>query len=90
MRAALQRGRRTIEVVDLPEPSPTGDEALIAIRAAGICGSDLHPYHGRAEPQPLPEGHEVAGEVLELPPGYRGLARVGDLVAVETICLGTS
>ena len=90
MRAALQSGVRAIEVVDLPAPRPSGDEALIAVRAAGICGSDLHPYHGRAEPQSLPDGHEVAGEVLELPPDYRGPARVGDLVAVETICLGMS
>jgi threonine dehydrogenase-like Zn-dependent dehydrogenase len=90
VRAALQRGVRTIEVVDLPPPRPTGDEALVAVRAAGICGSDLHPYHGRSEPQALPEGHEVAGDVLELPPGYQGPARVGDLVAVETICLGTA
>jgi L-iditol 2-dehydrogenase len=90
VRAALQRGRRAIEVVDLPEPHPTGDEALVAVRAAGICGSDLHPYHGRDEPQSLPEGHEVAGEVLELPADYRGPTRVGDLVALETICLGVS
>jgi len=90
VRAALQRGIRTIEVVDLPPPRPSGDEALIAVRAAGICGSDLHPYHGRSEPQSLPDGHEVAGDVLELPPGYQGPARVGDLVAVETICLGTA
>jgi threonine dehydrogenase-like Zn-dependent dehydrogenase len=90
VRAALQRGRRAIEVVDLPEPRPTGDEALVAVRAAGICGSDLHPYHGRDEPQSLPDGHEVAAEVLELPAGYNGPARVGDLVALETICLGTA
>jgi threonine dehydrogenase-like Zn-dependent dehydrogenase len=90
VRAALQRGQRAIEVVDLPAPRPSGDEALIAVRAAGICGSDLHPYHARSEPQPLPDGHEVAGELLELPRGYDGPARVGDLVALETICLGVS
>jgi threonine dehydrogenase-like Zn-dependent dehydrogenase len=90
MRAALQRGVHTIELADLPLPIPAPDEALVAVKAAGICGSDLHPYHGRAEPQPLPDGHEVSGEVLELPRGYAGDLKPGDLVAVETICLGAA
>src|SRR3712207_7444283 len=38
----------------------------------------------------LPEGHEIAGEVLDLPAGYAGPARVGDLVAIDTICLGVA
>jgi threonine dehydrogenase-like Zn-dependent dehydrogenase len=38
----------------------------------------------------LPDGHEVAGEVISLPPGYAGPARVGDLVAVDTVCLGVA
>jgi threonine dehydrogenase-like Zn-dependent dehydrogenase len=88
MRAAIQTGLRTIEVRDLPEPVPDAETALVGVRAVGICGSDLHTYHDRAEPQTLPNGHEVAGEVLRLPPGYGGPARVGDLVAVDTICLG--
>jgi threonine dehydrogenase-like Zn-dependent dehydrogenase len=88
MRAAVQSGIREITVVDLDEPGVSDATAIVATRASGICGSDLHPYHGRAEPQRLPEGHEVAGEVLHLPRDYRGPVRVGDLVAVDTICLG--
>jgi threonine dehydrogenase-like Zn-dependent dehydrogenase len=90
MRAAIQTDIRTIEVRDVPDPVPDADTALVRVRAVGICGSDLHTYHDRAEPQPLPDGHEVAGEVIRLPPGYAGPARAGDLVAVDTVCLGVA
>lgn len=88
MRAAIQTGIRQIEVREIPEPAPAPGSALVRVRAAGICGSDLHPYRERAEPQTLPEGHEVAGEVTYLPPDYAGPARVGDLVALDSIALG--
>ena len=90
MRAAIQTGIHTIEVREVPEPAAPDGMALIRPRAAGICGSDLHPYHDRAEPQTLPEGHEIAGEVVQLPAGYTGPVRVGDLAAVDTICLGVA
>lgn len=51
---------RGIEVVELPEP--TGDGARVAIRSAGICGSDLHMIG--LGPIPFPLGHELGG-VLE-------------------------
>jgi threonine dehydrogenase-like Zn-dependent dehydrogenase len=90
VRAAIQMGIRTIEVRDIPEPVADAETALVRVRATGICGSDLHPYHERAEPQTLPAGHEVAGEVAYLPPSYTGPVRVGDLVAVDTICNGAA
>jgi len=51
---------------DEPDPvAPTG-EALVRIDAVGICGSDMHGYHGH-DPRrvpPLVLGHEAAGEVI--------------------------
>jgi threonine dehydrogenase-like Zn-dependent dehydrogenase len=88
MRAAIQTGIRTVEVRDVPAPEADADTALVRVRATGICGSDLHPYHDRDEPQALPAGHEVAGEVVALPAWYAGPARIGDLVAVDMICRG--
>jgi threonine dehydrogenase-like Zn-dependent dehydrogenase len=85
MRAVLQTGIRTVEVREIPDPVPDADTGLIRVRQAGICGSDLHPYHEREEPETVPRGHEIAGEVIHLPPGYSGPARVGDLVAVDQI-----
>jgi threonine dehydrogenase-like Zn-dependent dehydrogenase len=85
MLAALQTGIRTIEVREIPEPVPDAESGLIRVRQSGICGSDLHPYHGRAEPQTSPAGHEICGEVVRLPASYGGPARVGDLVAVNGV-----
>jgi threonine dehydrogenase-like Zn-dependent dehydrogenase len=72
-------------VEDLAEPSPAEGDALVALRACGICGSDLHTLaHAAslasvAEAMGLPEafrpdddyylGHEWVAEVLELGPG---------------------
>jgi threonine dehydrogenase-like Zn-dependent dehydrogenase len=51
-----------IEVVDVP--APTGDGVKVRIRAAGICGSDLHMLeHGYHPPVTL--GHELAGELAD-------------------------
>lgn len=90
MRGAVQTGLRQIEMLDVPELAADDAGAIVRVRVCGICGSDLHPYHGRAERQPLPDGHEVAGEVVHLPSGYDGPARIGDLVAVDTVCLGAA
>ena len=52
-----------------PAPSRFGDEVLIRVDAVGICGSDMHAYHGH-DPRRVPPlilGHEPAGEVIEGP-----------------------
>ena len=43
-------------------------EVRLAVRAAAICGSDLHIFKGKHPSAPLPVsvGHELAGEVIEL------------------------
>lgn len=52
---------------DMPEPGP--GEALVKVEASGICGSDMHAYHGK-DPRRIPPlilGHEVAGTVISGP-----------------------
>lgn len=75
--------RSVVHRRDLPEPGMLADtDALVTVRAAGLCGSDLHPYEGR-EParRGVVPGHEAVGEVLALGPAVRTLA-VGDRVLV--------
>ena len=57
-----------IRLVEAPRPSPGPDELLIAVATVGICGSDLHAYHGRHPFIQLPvvPGHEFAGTVVEV------------------------
>lgn len=63
-----------------PRPTPGPGEALIRVRAAGLCHTDLHLATGKAIAPPLPIvlGHEIAGEVAEVGPGVT--ARPGDRV----------
>ena len=87
MRAALDDGTGRYVVHDLPMPKMFPGAALIRVRRTGICGSDLHLTDARTGAQTLPTGHEVAGEVVELPEGETRL-KVGDRVALETIGAG--
>ncbi|NQU96897.1 MAG: alcohol dehydrogenase catalytic domain-containing protein [Chloroflexi bacterium] len=85
MKAALFYGGRDIRVEEVPDPEPGPGEVLVRVRSAGICGSDLHNYRGRRAPtQPVPwqQGHELAGEVVELGPGVHALS-VGQRVGIE-------
>jgi L-iditol 2-dehydrogenase len=70
-----------IEFHDVQKPSAAEGQALIQVRRIGVCGSDIHVYHG-LHPftgYPVVQGHEVSGVVAEVGQGVRGLA-VGDKV----------
>jgi threonine dehydrogenase-like Zn-dependent dehydrogenase len=87
MRAALFYGGKDIRVEEVPDPVPGPGEVVVRVRAAGVCGSDLHGYRdpGRGWPgigRPYMTGHELAGEVAALGPGVEGL-EVGQRVGVE-------
>ena len=76
-----------LKVTTVPKPSPGPGEVLIAVRHAGVCGTDLHiadwdPWaQGRIKP-PIVIGHEFAGEIEALGDGVTGL-RAGHLVTAE-------
>jgi len=77
-----------LRLVDVPEPQPRDDEALIEVRYAGICGSDLHGYRGVHPFMTYPRllGHEIAGVVLSAPrkaAAAAGQIKPGDRVIVE-------
>lgn len=85
MLAAYCTGKEAIDVRETPDPKPAAGEVLIRVRACGICGSDLHFYHGvfPASPKTTP-GHEFAGEIAALGEGVEGWD-VGDRVVVEPL-----
>lgn len=66
MRAVTFQAPREVRVDDRPPPEITSrDEAIVSIEASGICGSDLHIYHGRVKIEPgFTIGHEFVGTVL--------------------------
>jgi 2-desacetyl-2-hydroxyethyl bacteriochlorophyllide A dehydrogenase len=67
MRAVTFQAPGEVAVEDRPEPQLEGpQDAIVAIDASGICGSDLHIYHGRVQIEPgFTIGHEFVGTVLE-------------------------
>src|SRR5436853_2803457 len=66
MRAVTFKAPGEVVVADVPEPE-IGDarEAIVRIESSGVCGSDLHIYHGRVKIEPgFTIGHEYVGTVL--------------------------
>jgi alcohol dehydrogenase len=69
MRALSLSGPRQFEFVEIPDPSPPGpNDALVAVRAIGVCGTDLSGYLGKMPFIQYPRilGHELGVEVLAL------------------------
>ena len=64
----------------VPEPEPAGDEALVKVRLAGICGTDLELVKGYYPFSGIP-GHEFVGEIVRAPrePQRRGQRVVGEI-----------
>lgn len=83
MRAARIKAPEQVAVVDVEAPAPGPDDVLIEVAAAGICGTDLHIYHGQYEATyPLTPGHEFSGTVRAV--GDRVTRyRVGDRVTAD-------
>jgi len=93
MRAVVkyQEGPGNIELRDVPEPRPGKNEVKIRVKAAGICGSDLHILHddiGIPTRPPFIVGHEFSGLIVEIGDGVETWQE-GDRVTAEnshTIC----
>src|SRR5947209_1643858 len=67
MRAVTFQAPEEVKLEDRPEPElQAGEDAIVRIEASGVCGSDLHIYHGRVKIEPgFTLGHEFVGTVLE-------------------------
>ena len=69
MRALVYTGPNAVDFQEVPDPEIADGEVMIRIEATGICGSDMHAYHGH-DPRrvpPLVLGHELCGTILEGP-----------------------
>lgn len=85
MKTAYYPSVHKIEYVEIDTPKPKKGEALIKVKYAGICGSDLHVYHG-AHPTakfPVVPGHEFVGEVVELGEDASTDIKPGEIVVAQ-------
>ena len=80
------RGPGEMPVEDRPDPVPGPGEVVVAVRASGICGSDVHGFAGATGRRRIGVvmGHEAAGEVIEVGPDVTS-SRVGDRVVLRSI-----
>ena len=87
MKAAFYHRNKKITVGDCVPVTPSAGEVRIQISHCGVCGTDLHVYHGAMDqrvdnPQIL--GHEMSGEIVELGEGVEDWA-TGDRVVVRPL-----
>ncbi|MDX3568565.1 zinc-dependent alcohol dehydrogenase [Streptomyces sp. ID05-47C] len=91
MKSVRTGGVGTIDVVDTERPVPGPKDALVRVRACGICGTDVAFLHMGGMPArahlggdmvPVPLGHEPAGEIVEVGAEVDGL-KAGDRVVVN-------
>ena len=79
MRGVVFLGERKLELREFPDPTPGPGEVVVAIKASGMCGSDLHPYRAAGNAAralglggsggPVIGGHEPCGVVAAVGPG---------------------
>jgi threonine dehydrogenase-like Zn-dependent dehydrogenase len=87
MKAAVLTEYRKVEWKEVDVPEISGDEVLIKVGYACICGSDQHVFLGEFHPRtsvPLIQGHEFAGTVYKTGPSVKYFT-TGDRVAVDPI-----
>lgn len=69
---------------EIPVPQAEAHQVLVKIRMIGVCGSDIHVYHGKHPftTYPVTQGHEVSGEIVALGESVTGL-QIGQKVTIE-------
>jgi L-iditol 2-dehydrogenase len=84
LKAAVLRGVHDLRLEELPDPQPADNEVLIRVKAAGVCGTDVHMWEGTNQEGTFPfiPGHEWSGEVAEVGKDVRTFSG-GDRVVAE-------
>ncbi len=86
MRVGMVYGPQKLGVEEVEMPSVGPRDVLVRVKAAGICGSDLH-YHRRSENPPVRRragGHELSGEVVEVGAEVAHVSP-GDRIGIEPL-----
>lgn len=89
MLRAIMTSPGKIEFAEVPKPILGDHDVLLRIRRIGICGSDIHVYHGKHPytSYPVVQGHEFCGEVAEVGRNVHSFCR-GDLATAppQIVC----
>jgi L-iditol 2-dehydrogenase len=84
MKQAVMTAPGKIEIREVPPPAPAAGQVLVRMKRIGVCGSDIHVYHGKHPytSYPVVQGHEVSGVVDRIGPGVKGFSP-GDPVTFQ-------
>jgi 2-desacetyl-2-hydroxyethyl bacteriochlorophyllide A dehydrogenase len=90
MKQAVMTAPGCIEFRDVPAPTARAGEVLLRVRRIGICGSDVHVYHGRHPytSYPVVQGHEFCGLVEAVGEGVSGLPLGAKATALPQVVCG--
>ncbi len=90
MKQAVMVAPGLIELRDVPVPVPGPEEVRLKIHRIGVCGSDVHVYHGRHPftRYPVVQGHEFSAEVEAVGPGVADLRPGAKVTAMPQIVCG--
>lgn len=85
MKAVYMEKPWNIEISDVQMPKPKEGEALLRVKSAGICGSDIGAFRGTNGLVSYPRiiGHEIAVEVISIPENNKNGIKPGDRVIVD-------
>ena len=84
MKQAVMTAPGRIELRDVPLPEMAPDQVLVRVKRIGVCGSDIHVFHGKhpLTPYPVVQGHEASGVLERTGSAVRGLSP-GDPVTFQ-------
>jgi L-iditol 2-dehydrogenase len=85
MRTAFLETEGRLVLTETPMPDiQSDDQVLIRVKTVGVCGSEVHAFHGTHPYRKAPVilGHEAAGDVMSLGEAVTGF-KVGDRVIVD-------
>jgi propanol-preferring alcohol dehydrogenase len=82
----LEENQTPLELMELPDPVPSGEEILVKVSACGVCHTELDEIEGRTPPPHLPvvPGHQVVGRV-EATGNRANTFKIGDRVGIGWI-----
>jgi 2-desacetyl-2-hydroxyethyl bacteriochlorophyllide A dehydrogenase len=87
MKAAYYEGNKRIRIGDCEQRPPGPDEVRLQVSYCGICGTDLHVFHGNMDHRvkmPQVIGHEMSGVIVDIGDGVKDL-NVGEAVVVRPL-----
>src|SRR5512136_161695 len=90
MKQAIMTNPGQIEIHDVPAPVPGQGEVLLRIQRIGVCGSDIHVYHGKhpLTSYPVVQGHEFSAVLEAVGPGVTGFTPGAKVTSMPQIVCG--